>query len=253
MFKKIILAGLVSASLFASESFDYSKLKPVGLSEKKGDIVGNFDINKIKQKASPEAQMEFASLMYQDDDYLTKKEFNQVKNTIKQHSKLNEDGPYDFLLYFTSASVPQKTVFNVMHGVGILQDNNVRIDSKVYLVGPPDNFKEFMFKTEDDLNSLLPDMRVQEKVRRNFNLKIDPRYFEFFGLKKAPAMALAKCPTPVPDIKTCNFSYFIKGDVSLTTFMREISKENKNFEKYVKVLQANKIVTLEDLKEDVEN
>lgn len=195
----------------------------------------------LQKKADPFQQIKFAKTLYQGDSYISKDEFNQLEKQILETTKVIKDGPFDFLLYFSSSSVPTKNLFNVLHEIGILQDNDIRLDTKMYFMGPPEKFKEYMYKIEEDMNKI-PLLAAEEKVRKNFSLKIDPRYFHKFDLKKAPAMALAKCPGIVPNIKECKFSYLIKGDVSLTSFFYEISLKNKKFEKYVKLLQGNKIV-----------
>lgn len=186
-----------------------------------------------------EGKMEMAKQMLPENDYITKEEFEILEKTIKNVNKELGTGPYSFLLYFTSSSVPTNTLFNVLHSVSILQDNGYKIYTKQYLMGPPENFQEYMFKMNDDLNVKFKTLAVQEKVKRNYGLKIDPRFFEMFNLKRAPAMALATCPALTPDIEKCKFHYLMKGDVSLLTFLDKISETDKAYEKLTKVLISN--------------
>lgn len=184
-------------------------------------------------------KMDFVKPMIPENDYITKSEFEHLEKNIKKINKQIGEGPFSFVLYFTSSSVPTKTMFNVLHGISILQDNGYKIYSKQYVIGPPENFQEYMNKMNDDIN--LFSLTVQSKVKRNFGLKIDPRYFDYFKLKKVPAMAIATCPTLVPDIEKCKFHYIIKGDVSLVSFFDRISETDKSYDKLSKILIANKI------------
>lgn len=199
-------------------------------------------------KIDPVKQLDEVEKYYQGNDYLTKDEFSQVKKTIQETDALLNSGPHDFLLYFTSTSVPTKTMLNVLHQVGILQDNGIMLNSKQYFIGFPDDLETYMKTMDSKIDKHIKIAAVKEKIDRNFHLKIDPRYFYHFGLKKVPAMALAKCPNLVPRIEKCTFNYFIQGDVSLTKFFDEISRKNKKFEKYVKILQGNKIITFDEVK-----
>lgn len=184
-------------------------------------------------------KMNFAKNFMPENDYITKEEFSTLEKNIHNIKKEIGTGPYSFLLYFTSSSVPPKTMFNVLHSISILQDNGYKIHSKQYIMGPPADFQGYMMGMYNSINDM--DIKVQSKIKRNFGLKIDPRYFDYFKLKKAPAMAIATCPSLVPDIKNCKFHYIIKGDVSLVTFFDKISETNKEYDKLNKILIANKI------------
>lgn len=190
-------------------------------------------------------QMNLAKNMIPENDYITKEDFKILENQINEVKKISEKGPYSFLLYFTSSSVPTNTLFNILYSLSILQENNINIYSKQYLIGAPDDFKEYMYKMNDDLNERFKSFSTQEKIKRNFGLKIDPRYFEYFKIKEAPAMALATCPSLTPDIEKCKFHYFMRGDVGLLKFFDKISETDKRYEKITKILIANKIVDKE--------
>jgi len=190
-------------------------------------------------------QMNLAKNMLPENDYITKEEYDILKDKVTEIKNQVATGPFSFLLYFTSSSVPTNTLFNVLYSLSILQDNNINIYSKQYLIGAPEDFKEYMYKMNDDLNEKYKSFSTQEKIKRNYGLKIDPRYFEYFKIKEAPAMALATCPSLTPDIEKCKFHYFMRGDVGLLKFFDKIAQEDERYEKITKILIANKIVDQE--------
>lgn len=188
-------------------------------------------------------QMDTYEKMYQGNSFLSKEEYKEVSNSIKEIAKENK-GPFSFLLYFTSGSVPSETMLNVLFSLSILQDNGIKMQSKQYLIGFPEDFEKHI----TDINDLITkkyDKSKEEQMKRNFALKIDPRFFEKFELKEAPAMALATCPSSTPDIEKCKIHYLMKGDISLYTFFDTIAKEDKRYEKLTRILIANKIVDKE--------
>ena len=106
-----------------------------------------------------------------------------------------------------------------------------------------DNYIAFRKKPED-WKKYIDEYPAQLKtyIVDNFHLKLDPRFFKTYDIKKAPAMALAICDSGVPDIKSCKIRYLIRGNVSLEVFFDKISKYEKKYKDYVRYLQANKIV-----------
>lgn len=216
--KKIILLMVLIQSLFSIEIPKYT----------------NEDVFK---------QMDTYEKMYQGNAFLSKEEFKEVATDIKAIAKENK-GPFSFLLYFTSGSVPSETMLNVLFSLSILQDNGIKMQSKQYLIGFPEDFEKYIV----DINDLISEKYAknkEEQIKRNFAMKIDPRFFEKFNLKEAPAMALATCPNATPDIEQCKLHYVMRGDISLYTFFDTIAKEDKRYEKLTRILIANKIVDKE--------
>lgn len=216
--KKIIILLLIIESLFSIE------------------IPKNIEKDIFKQ-------MEVYDKMYTGNDFISKKDFTNIKEEIKTLSKENK-GPYSFLLYFTSTSVPKETMLNVLFSLSILQENGIKMYSKQYLIGFPEDLQGYVKEVDTLITENYKNKR-ENMIRENFGLKIDPRYFETFSLKKAPAMALFTCPSIIPDIENCKVHYLMKGDISLYTFFDTIAKEDKRYEKLTKILIANKIVNKE--------
>lgn len=255
--KNIIITICSSSLLFGISDMEKEYLKQYNFDKTKYENLDkNINIDKkyinmekdfIKKQEEFDVfeQMNFAKNMMPENDYITKEEFNILQNKINEIKEVSGTGPYSFLLYFTSSSVPTNTLFNILYSLSILQDNNINIYSKQYLIGPPEDFKEYMYKMNDDLNERFKSFSTQEKIKRNYGIKIDPRYFEYFKIKEAPAMALATCPALTPDIEKCKFHYFMRGDVGLLKFFDKISQEDKRYEKITKILIANKIVDKE--------
>ena len=132
-------------------------------------------------------------------------------------------------------------MLNNIFSVGLLQSNGIKIETKQYFVGIPDDFESFLRKTRktiDEKTNL-----EKSYIEKNFKLKLDPRFFDFFGLKEVPVLALANCNALIPSIEKCEFKYVIRGDVSLLTFFDKIIEEDKSYQKYHDVLIANKILT----------
>jgi len=174
---------------------------------------------------------------FQGFDFLTKKEFRSVNQKIQKIQK-ELDKERDFILYFTSTSVPKQTMYNILFQVGILQENGFDILTKQYFIGFPENFEDYMISIKDDINK--KPLFERKKIIDNSGIKVDPRFFEYFGLKKVPALALAHCKGIKPTFNTCEFKFLLRGDTSLESFFDKIRKLDKKYEPYYEALLANK-------------
>jgi hypothetical protein len=253
MIKKIIVALVYSSFLLGAEnnvldSFsnevpktDVSQFESL---DKETDVSAFQHLNK---PVSAIDQMNAMKNIYQGNDFLTSEEFNKVANIITQIKQMKKNGRQEYILYFTSTSVPDNTLFNVLFSVGILRDNGININAKHYFTGFPENFKEYMFALEDKVQNKSKEEII--KIKENFFLKIDPRMFYHLKIKEVPAIALAECDTENPVVEKCDFKYLIRGDVSLLNFFDKISNIEKKYQKYYDALKANKIISMEDYDE----
>ena len=179
--------------------------------------------------------------MQGDDGFLTAQERIKIISEIRDAAALIQ-GSKDFIIYMFSASVPRDAVSNIASSVSILQENGVKLLTKQYLVGAPDDFQQYMVEWNDYLKKL--PIKYQPYVIGNFKLKLDPRFFQAYKVEKVPAMAYAHCSSATPRVTECKVDYLIRGDVSLRTFFDEISKTDgadKKFKEYVRILDANQI------------
>lgn len=248
--KKTIFSLFLLNSLLFSNDFSYLDIKEQPINESLQKLDKNTDVSKynyLNQKPDMVKQMNLMKNAYQGDDFLTTEEFNKVADAITNIKKIHNNGKREFILYFTSTSVPDETLFNVLFSVGILQDNGINIDAKHYYTGFPEEFKDYMFSMKDKLEN--KPIQEKSKITQNFHLKIDPRMFYHFKLEKVPAIALAECTTENPEVDKCEFKYLIRGDVSLINFFDKISADDSKYQKYYDVLKANKIVSAEDYNE----
>lgn len=218
---KIFIYLVLTLNLLFAEDYNY--------------LTKGYDINN---------QINIAESMYKGDSFVSKKDFATLRKEIKETNDLYK-GPFDFILYFTSESVPVDTMLNVLHSLSILQDNNIYMYSKQYLIGFPDGLDIYLNKIQETTENKYKNIQTQEKVKRNFGLKVDPRFFEELNIKEAPAMAFATCPSIIPDVTKCKIKYLIRGDVSLYTFFDKISEIDPKYEILKKILIANKIVDKE--------
>ena len=228
--KKYILSLILTIGCFAAPitqeqiSSSTQKLKDMGITEvKKHDL---------------ETQIKNQGLLFQGNDFITKEEYTNISTMIKKINKAHE-GPHHFILYLTSSSVPNNTIMNILHSLAILQDNGYNIYSKQYLIGPPDDFQGYMMKFKSDLEKLHPTLGVQEKIKRNFGLKIDPRFFYKYNVKSVPMIIPATCPNVTPNPDECITHYYMTGDIGLVKFLDRISEKEKAFEPLVNILRTN--------------
>lgn len=177
---------------------------------------------------------------YTDGYYLTKEEFESVKKKVSEASR-EIAKTTEFLIVFTSASVPTNTMLNNMHSISILQDNKIDIESVQFFYGFPNNLEDYLKKTRALIDT--KSTNVQKRLEKNLRIKINPALFDFLKIKKAPALALARCTSLNPSVDSCEFKYLIRGDVSLLTFFDKIIEEDKSYQKYYDALIANKILT----------
>ena len=183
-----------------------------------------------------------------DDGFLTAQERIKIISEIREAASVLQ-GSKDFIIYMFSSSVPRDAVTNIAASVSILQENGIKILSKQYLIGAPEEFQQYMVDWNNYLKTL--PIKYQPYVVGNFKLKLDPRFFQAYKVDKVPAIAYAHCSTATPRINECKVDYLIRGDVSLRTFFDEISKQNgadAKFKEYVRILDANQIYKT-DLKE----
>jgi len=180
-------------------------------------------------------------MFYTGDDYMTKDEYKYItKKVLKARKDLKTNLASEYILYLTSETVPNNALFNILHSVGILQENGVHIRSKQYLIGPPKDFENYMLDKKSFIDAKTE--KEQLKIYDNFHLKIDPRMFDMFKIKKVPAIVLAYCTAKNPTKKTCKFKYLIRGDGSLTNFFDKISEKDPKYKKYYEYLIANKLI-----------
>jgi len=132
---------------------------------------------------------------------------------------------------------------NIMLSLSALQEEGINIEMKEYMTGPSDNLQTYLYDWKDYINQY--PIKYQNNIVRNFHLKFDPRFFKVYEIKKAPAMALAHCQSMYPEPKTCKIDYFIRGDVSLLTFFDKISKMDKRYIPYKKILESKGIYKLD--------
>lgn len=179
--------------------------------------------------------------LYQGDEYMTKEEYKTISNKVLEARKtIKENLVSEFILFLTSETVPHQTHMNILQEVGILQENGVKIQTKQYLIGAPDDFQKYMFDKKDYMENLTP--KEKKYILKNFVIKLDPRLFKEFDIKKAPAIVYGICSGKNPVKENCNFKYLIRGDTSLTNFFDKISEIEPKYKKYHEYLIGNKII-----------
>ena len=215
---------------------------------KKEDNVKNLEsfqaLNKhAKETYDIDKQLKSSQQMYNgtDKSFLNKKEYKKLVSQMGHVRKqLKKELNSEYILYLFSKSVPDAAYFNVLHSVGILQENGVRIKTNQYLIGKPDEFKKMM---EDKREYLKQNITEKEGkyIFPNVQLKIDPRLFKEFKAKNVPVMVYARCKGKIPKKSNCSFDYMVRGSVSLAEFFYMMSDKDPRFKKYYQYLIGNKI------------
>ena len=189
------------------------------------------------------------NICYKKEDnfnYLTKAEFDKMKQislkNIKMMNDIRKHG-FNFLFIFTSRSVPNKVIANWLLEVGILEKAHADLLPIVYIRGFGKHFKQYFFNLTNDMNKEIP-KEYKPYIRNSFRLKLGTQFFEYFHLKRVPALALAHCTNASPMVKDCKIKYLMRGDMHLEYFFNVISEKNKNpeYKKYYRILIGNKIV-----------
>ena len=259
--KKILLIIFMTLNISAEVSSEISRFQKIGtinentiknmerfqymgLQKIKGFEIGKYDnlINNIKKDVN-NIDMDLINSIkrYSGDEYMTKDEYKQVvKKVISARKNIQENEISEYIIYLTSESVPNAAYVDILHSVGILQENGVKIKTKQYLVGPPDKFEEFMIEKKDYINGLTEKERGY--ILHNFTLKLDPRLFELFKAKKVPVIIYGVCKGKNPVKEKCLFKYLIRGDGSLTYFFDKIAEIEPKYKKYYEYLIGNKII-----------
>lgn len=257
MFKKIWAISMIATLGFASATTNYG-MDEQSIEKWKNEAQSNFGHLRIDEKnIEKDKYSDFSKNVKEggifadklkalennpnDDGFLTAQERIKIISELREAAAIL-DGSKDFIIYMFSASVPRDVVTNIVASVSILQENGVKILSKQYLIGAPENFQQYMVDWNNYLKTL--PIKYQPYVVGNFKLKLDPRFFQAYKVNKVPAIAYAHCATAIPRVNECQVEYLIRGDVSLRTFFDEISKmpnADKKFKEYVKMLDANQI------------
>lgn len=198
------------------------------------------ELKKVTKKMTFEEAESYIKVMYKGNDYLSKEEAVVLLKSLKAAEQVVGNNNQEFILYFFSDSVPKNTTSNVLLDVGILQENGINIKTKQYLRGPSETFKDFVMGWKEFVDNYEPSHR--NYIKNNFFLKLDPRFFKIYDIKKVPVIALATCNSLVPDTKSCKINYLIRGDTSLEVFFDKISKKDEKYKDYVRYLQSNKII-----------
>jgi len=266
--KKIITILFLTISLFGFDPGEYQYMISDHMDENGtvknqsyiNDNFGNINMNgnkkfskdflrefKKKFKGLTEEQARiYLDSFYRPNEFLTKEESLKLLKYVYEAKKESTKYSHFFLLYFFTENVPRDSMSNILLGTSLLQKNGIDINIKEYLTGPSDNIKEYLFAWKDYIQTY--PIKYQNDLAKNFHLKFDPRFFKVYEIEKAPALALAHCQSLFPTPKTCKVDYLIRGDVSLITFFDKISKIDKKYTPYKKILEANGIYKLEETK-----
>jgi len=232
-------------SQYATKEFEYikklqkEKRKSMTKEQRKQN---ELFIKALKEKTKGMTYKEaenYIKTLYKGNEYLSKEEAILLLKQIKGLGDIARKD-HEFILYFFSKTVPKNATTNVILDVGILRENGIDIETKQYLRGPTKDFKNFVMNWKNYIDEYPAQLKTY--IVNNFHLKLDPRFFKTYDIKKAPAMALAICDSAVPDIKSCKIKYLIRGNVSLEVFFDKISNYEKKYKEYVRYLQANKII-----------
>lgn len=174
---------------------------------------------------------------YKGNNFMTKDEVTEITNELFSLKNKMKTSAHTFLFYFTTEDVPLHSIANTLLQLSILQDNNVGISSKVYMMGPTDDFKEYLFKTRNYIENY--PIKYQDKIANNFKLKFGPDFFEAYKINKAPALAIAYCSAAIPSVDKCHIPYIIRGDVSLEYFFKRISQHDKKYTEFSDLIKNN--------------
>ncbi len=242
------LLSIISIPSFGIDQ-NIKNLGNINLKDKRYDVskfeslnkVNNFNIADYEQlqKINFIDQLRLAEKNFKGNNYISKEEMTQITNTISEVTK-NANTPQDFILILTSETVPNKIIINNLLSVGILQSNGIDIETKIYFQGIPEDMETYMKTLTKEIDNY--NEEAKELISENVKVKIDPRFFQIFDLKKAPALVFASCPSQVPDVKKCEYKYLIRGDSGLINFFDKIRNIDNKYEKYYRYLIANKIV-----------
>lgn len=233
--KKIFLVFCIVLYVFANTQTNIQNVQQFkNLRNNRADVSQFNKLNVLNLISS----LQLFDATFQGNQFLTRSEGLELSKEIKK-SMVFSKKPKLFLLYFFSSSMPKKSILDFLISVGIIQSNHLPIYTKQYLMGVPSNFKDYMFSMMHVANKY--DLPYKKYISDNFALKIDPRFFKMYEIKRVPAIALAECDSLIPTPTSCHIKYMIHGDVSLETFFDRISQFDKKYIPYDKALIANKI------------
>ena len=172
---------------------------------------------------------------------LLRKHPKELKKYNKDYKKVmfdfkKTDKEFDGIIYLTSSSVPKVVHKNIRSSIGLLNKRGQEVKIKFFLQGMD-------FENNQTLKTVFTDiLTYSESNDTNIsNIKyansfskggVDPRFFEEYNIKKAPAILVAKCKGKI-SFNRCKVKYVIKGDVGLLRTFTIISQKDDYYSKFV--------------------
>jgi len=182
---------------------------------------------------------EMKANLFKNYKYFTPNEINIMKKRMREMIDFIRSKKYNslYFFYFASESVPKTSIANFLLDINILRKNGFNVHSRIFFIGPPNDFRNYMISWEDFLEKDYP---YPKAVVNNFALKINPYFFEAYQIKKVPVIAFAICKnSDYISFNDCSIKYLVRGDTSLEYFLFLISQANPKFNKMYRSLLTN--------------
>lgn len=139
-----------------------------------------------------------------------------------------EDKKVDTIFYLFSMSQSEYMFYNFVEESSKLEKVNKNI--KYYGV------VQGMLKKKD-LQKLYTPFEYHKKLQKKAIIKMQPFIFKDLKLHRVPVYLFSKCSDSEFKYKKCENKYLVRGEISLQKALEIVSKTDKYYSKYLKILE----------------
>ena len=153
---------------------------------------------------------------------------DELKNITNSILGKTKDDKVDTIFYLFSTSQTEFALKNFMQDVVKLEAINKRIKYYGVVQG---------MLSKEQLDVLYNPFRFDKELQSKAKIKMQPFIFKDLQLNRVPAYLFSKCSSTDFKYKECENKYLVRGDISLAKALDIATKEDKEYHKYLKLLE----------------
>lgn len=157
------------------------------------------------------------SALNMEDNNTTSKDLN-ISKTYKK---------VDTIFYLFSTSQSEYVFYNFVRDASVLK--SVNKDVKYYGVVQG-------LLSQENLKEIYTPFKYSSIPQEDAIIKMQFMIFKDLDIKRVPAYLFSKCPVSFK-YKECDNKYLVRGEISLQKALEIVSKEDKYYKKYLKILE----------------
>ena len=157
-----------------------------------------------------------------------KEQFNTQATKLKDLNISLKDEKVDTIFYLFSTSQSEYMFYNFVQDSTILK----KINNKIKFYGVVQGVL-----SQEQLQKLYVPFKYHKNEEANAIIKMQPFIFKDLALDRVPAYLFSKCTRSEFKYKECENKYIIRGEISLQAALEVVSRNDKSYLKYFKLLK----------------